>query len=99
MKSLLASLIKHIGRYVKNSPRARRLVLGMLALFPWLSVKCRRLYLRSQLGAEQSALMFGLPADEVGDSDSLSRASLRDGINASQRTPLETHFHSYVERE
>lgn len=99
MKSLFTRLIKHAGLYVKNSPRVRRLVLGTLALSPCLSVKCRRLYLGSQLGADQSASAFGLPTTEGNDPGSLSGASLLDGINARQRTPLETHFHRYVERE
>lgn len=99
MKSLFTRLIKKVGRYVKSSPRAKRLVLGLLALSPRLSVKCRRLYLGSQLGADSSAAAFGLPATENSGPGSWSAAPLQDGINARQRTPLETHFHHYVERE
>lgn len=99
MKTLFTRLIKHLGLYVKNSPRLRRWVLGLLGLSPWLSVKCRRLYLGSQLGADHSAAAFGLPAAEGCEGDLLSGGRLPDGVNAGQRTPLETHFHRYVERE
>ena len=88
MRALSTGLIKHLGLYVKNSPRLRRWVLGLLSLSPWLSVKFRRLYLGSQLGADHSAAAFGLPAAEGSETGILSAPRRCDGVNAGQRTPL-----------
>lgn len=96
MKSLLVRQIGPLGRYVKGSPRARGVVMAVLALSPGLNARFRRLYLGTQLGASPSAADFVLPAEEASDTGERCMTAARGGINAGQRTPLEAHFHSYV---
>ncbi len=89
LKSLVLRLVRRGGAVMKRSPRLSRVVFAVLARSPWLNVRFRRLYLRSQLSDslpvhEQAAWLAGPRAE---------------GVHAQQRTPLEAHFHHYVERE
>lgn len=83
--------------YLHGKPRLKRFVMQLLNRTPGLAVRLRRLHLSSsatvQWVHERDA---GMVPAEAGYKPQVLKPRL-DGVNASQRSPLERYFHAYSE--
>ncbi len=90
VRARVVSAIKWAGDRVRRSPGFKRFALRLLRGHPSLQQKLLRVYLENQFKDQpQSAILSGTSTDAVMPQPTPS------GINANQRTPLESSFHTY----
>jgi len=107
IRARIVSAIKWAGNRAKSSIGFKRFALRLLRGHPGLKQKLRRVYLINQYKDQPQPVNWsGSPTDVVMSrhfnvsgkrEDVLSQSSLY-GINADQRTPLESSFHTYCDR-
>ena len=103
--SMAKSMLKWAGEGAQRSPRFKRFVMRLLRGHPALSQKLRKIYLESRHKEQpQPANWSGTPTASItpisvvvsDDRECVIQLS-PCGMNAHQRTPLETHANSYCE--
>lgn len=95
------SVVNRSIDHIKKSPRLKRIALRVLNRFPALGIKLRRIYISPQF-AGSSLLVTTTPicfTQKEADTNLKCSPHLSFhqpvGINAAQRTPLESHFKTY----
>ncbi|MGN8198332.1 class I SAM-dependent methyltransferase [Salinisphaera sp. RV14] len=104
-RGMLVGLVSRAGNYAKTAPRFRRAALRVLNRAPGLNIKLRQLYLESKFGSGSRGDVWSARAASGAAASATTRAgnetaglsseAMSNGINAGQRTPLETYFHAY----
>lgn len=94
---LIVSLVNKGASYAQSSRYFRRVVLWGLGRMPGLAIKLRQMHMTSQLKhipgikgwGEKSEILHSMQVDMK------NIPYMRDGVNSSQRTPLEKYFPTY----
>ncbi len=104
VQARVVSAIKWVGDRARSSPGFKRFVFRLLRRHPSIQQKLRRVYLEKQgndqpqprnwSGTSTDAVM-PLHLDAAGDKACVMPQPAPNGINANQRTPLESNFHTY----
>ncbi|MGB2683144.1 MAG: methyltransferase domain-containing protein, partial [Candidatus Competibacter sp.] len=105
LRRTAVSMVNWGVSYAQKAPRFRRVVLTVLNRMPGLTIKLRQMHIQSQFAphphhGDWSGNQIPMPAGQTSsssgsDANRLHSIPLSDGINARQRTPLETYFHVY----